>query len=76
MNYSALLRNGVSLGMAFGLGALLGAHKYHCEYYLPSVWNPWLNRGDPRESSDARKRGLAFNEAYYTELRRRMAKYE
>ncbi len=75
MNYPAL-RNGMRMGMAFSLGALLGAHKYHCEYYLPAWCNPWLRHGNLHESQNERHCDLAFNEAYYTELRRRMAKYE
>jgi hypothetical protein len=69
---------GVVIGAAFALGFVFGAHKYHCEYYVPGWLNPRVDKrpGGDFEPIDAWKRREARNAAYYDEVKRKMKEYE
>lgn len=63
----------------FSLGAFVGAHKYHLEYYWPRELNPrikslptYTHTTEGRYEADVI---IAMNDAYYRELREKMNKF-
>ena len=71
--------NIVKTFIVFSLGAVVGAHKYHLEYYWPRELNPRVKSLPTYTHTEAGRYEadviIAMNDAYYKSLLEKMNKF-